>query len=158
MVVLPVSVRDCTLLCIVPVTDCLDDWAFLEQAWHFQAPRPPHLPMGHCQSRYPDGSFEERNIASLWELSPVEDFLLSILHRRICNVLLPEQGKHVLVSSQASAWISATKFGCKINASFDNVCMLWILKYFRVCASWVGSLLRQMFHARGSVYFVENRL
>lgn len=40
MVVLPVSVKDCTLLCIVPVTDCLDDWAFLEQAWHFQGPPP----------------------------------------------------------------------------------------------------------------------
>lgn len=138
MVVLPVSVRDCTHCCalFLWLTDLMTGlfWNKLGIS------KPP--PMGHCQSRYPDGSFEERNLASLWELSLVEDFLL--LNLRVYDLSLSEQGKHVLVSSQASAWISATKIGCKINASFDNVCILWFLKGFRVCASWVGSLLRKI--------------
>lgn len=58
----------------------------------------------------------------------MEDFLLVSLHRRVYDLSIPERGRHVLVSSQASAWISATTFGCKINASFDNVCILWFLK------------------------------
>lgn len=100
--------------------------------------------MGHCQSRCPDGSFDEQNIASPWELSLVEDFLFLNLHLRVCVLSLSEQGKHVLVFPQASAWISATKFGCKINASFDNVRILWFLKSFRVCATWVGCLFHKI--------------
>lgn len=130
MVVLPVSVRDCTHCCALfpRLTD-----AMTRLFWNkLGISKPPPPLIGRCQSRYPGGPFEEWNITNLGELSLVEDFLLVSLHRRVYDLSIPERGRHVLVSSRASAWISATKFGCKINASFDNVCILWFLKRGRV--------------------------
>lgn len=144
MVVLPVSVRDCTHCCAL-FPRLLTRWlGFSGTSLAFRSP-----PIGRCQSRFPDGPFKEWNITSLWEFSLVEDFLLLSLHHRVYDLSISERGEHVLVSSQASSWISATTFGCKINASFDNVCILCFLKRFRVCASY-------LFYLCGSAYVVKN--
>lgn len=64
------------------------------------------------------------NMTSLWELTLVEDFLLLNLLWCGYDFLISVQGKNVLISSLAWRWITATKFGCDINALFDNVCTL----------------------------------
>lgn len=123
MVVLPVSVRDCRHCCAL-FPRLLTRWlGFSGTSLAFRSP-----PIGRCQSRFPDGPFKEWNITSLGEFSLVEDFLSLSLHRHVYDLLISERGKHVLASSQASSWISATTFGCKINASFDNVCILWFFE------------------------------
>ncbi len=73
------------------------------------------------------------NMTGLWELPLVEDLLS--LNLRWCgyDFLISTLSKNVLVSSLTRWWITATKFGCDINALFDNVCSLWFLsKWFRV--------------------------
>lgn len=40
------------------------------------------------------------------------------------DLLISARSRNVLASSLASPWITATKFGCDINALFDNVRIL----------------------------------
>lgn len=84
------------------------------------------------------------NMTSLWELPLVEDFLSLNLHWCGFDFLISLLSKNVLASSLARRWITATKFGCDINALFDNVCTLWFLsKWFRVFVTlmWVLKVL-----------------
>lgn len=73
------------------------------------------------------------NMTGLWDLPLVEDFLSLNLYWCTYDFLISALSKNVLASSFRQRWITPTKFGCDINALFDNVCTLEFLsKWYRV--------------------------
>lgn len=81
-------------------------------------------PLGHGWHSSLDESFEERKYDESVRIATGGRFPLASSTLIVFHFLISVRSGNVLVISLARRWITATKFGCHINALFKNVCTL----------------------------------